>query len=95
MYDICDSVDSVEEASKLTTSIDSVLATGGFKVKGWTSNAMKDKECEEITIGAKEESEKVLGVSYKGNIDTTTDDVKQKSPSDCLSLAICAQLPQS
>ena len=38
MDDICHSVDTVEEARKQTDDIDKVLETGGFKVKGWTSN---------------------------------------------------------
>ena len=45
MDDICDSVDAVQEARKLTTDIDKVLKTGGFKVKEWISNEMlKEKE---------------------------------------------------
>ena len=36
--DICDSVSTVEKAQRLTADIDEVLATGGLKVKGWTSN---------------------------------------------------------
>ena len=36
--DICDSVPNVEKAQQLTTDVDKVLASGGFKVKGWTSN---------------------------------------------------------
>ena len=38
MDDICDSVETVEKARKQTEDIDTVLATGGFKVKEWTSN---------------------------------------------------------
>ena len=37
MDDICNSVDTVEEACKQTEDIDKVLEMGGFKVKGWTS----------------------------------------------------------
>ena len=36
--DICDSVSTVDEAQRLTTDIDEVLVSVGFKVKGWTSN---------------------------------------------------------
>lgn len=81
MDDICDSVDSIEEANKLTSDINAVLATGGFKVKGWTSNASKDEQSQEVTLGAEEESEKVLGVvwnpkedkfSYKVNSEATS-----------------------
>ena len=38
MDDICDSVSTTEEARDLTRDIDSVLETGGFRVKGWVSN---------------------------------------------------------
>lgn len=40
MDDICDSVDTVQEAQKLIQDIDKVLKTGGFNVKGWISNKM-------------------------------------------------------
>ena len=36
--DICDSVDTVKQAKKLTHDIDKVLESGGFAVKGWTLN---------------------------------------------------------
>ena len=36
MDDFCDSVDTVKQAKKLTQ--DKVLESGGFAVKGWTSN---------------------------------------------------------
>ena len=48
---ICDSVTTVPNAQQLTTDIDRVLASGGVKVKGWTSNrvfvednSVQDKE---------------------------------------------------
>ena len=44
MDDICDSVDTVEQAQKLTSDLDKVLAKGGFKVKGWV--VRKDNENE-------------------------------------------------
>ncbi|XP_068749368.1 uncharacterized protein [Montipora capricornis] len=40
MDDICKSVDTEKEARKLTNDIDTVLKTGGFKVKDWISNNM-------------------------------------------------------
>ncbi|XP_028419079.1 uncharacterized protein LOC114544723 [Dendronephthya gigantea] len=47
MDDICDSVGTVEEARQQTNDIDTVLATGGFKVKGWTSNkTLNERETE-------------------------------------------------
>lgn len=88
MDDICDSVDTVAEADNLTSSIDSVLSTGGFKVKGWTSNVSHQQHSQKINIGEEEESEKVLGVvwsskedkfSYKVNTATTiSDEIKSK-----------------
>ncbi|XP_068670912.1 uncharacterized protein [Montipora capricornis] len=41
MDDICDSVPTKEEARDLTQDIDSVLETGGFRVKGWVSNKVE------------------------------------------------------
>ena len=38
MDDICDSEEMVEKGRKQIDDIDTVLATGGFKVKGWTFN---------------------------------------------------------
>ena len=87
MDDICDSVDTVNEADTLTKSIDNVLSTGGFKVKGWTSNLSKQQHSQEVNIGDEEEDEKVLGVVwspkedkflYKVNINTATSDEKSK-----------------
>ncbi|XP_067017026.1 uncharacterized protein [Acropora muricata] len=37
MDDICDSVDTVKQAKKLTQDIDKVLESRGFALKGWTS----------------------------------------------------------
>ena len=34
----CESVNTRNEAQRLTKDIDKVLQSGGFKVKGWTSN---------------------------------------------------------
>ena len=41
MVDICSSVRTEEKARELGKCIDSVLETGGFKVKGWFSNKAK------------------------------------------------------
>ena len=43
MDDICDSVDTVRQAQKLTADLDKVLASRGFGVKGWTSNKVLTK----------------------------------------------------
>ena len=37
MDDICESVETVEEAKKLAEDIDIVLKSGGLQVKGWIS----------------------------------------------------------
>ena len=69
MDDICDSVDTVKKAQELSNDIDSVLAKGGFSVKGWISNKdmSKGNEREKMSDvtevfegGAK--VDKVLGV---------------------------------
>lgn len=44
MDDTCDSVPTMEEARDLTRDIDSVLETGGFRVKGWVSNKVEKSE---------------------------------------------------
>ena len=41
MDDICDSVTRLEKAEKLTDELDTVLAKGGFQVKGWVSDSME------------------------------------------------------
>ena len=37
--DICDSVQNVEEAKAMTSSIDKVFKTGAFHIKKWISHA--------------------------------------------------------
>ena len=41
MYDICDSVTSLEKAEKLTDELETVSAKGEFKLKGWISNYLE------------------------------------------------------
>ena len=58
---------SKEQAVELTGELDTVLANGGFRVKGWSSNERltdKDSESEqkESTLLESTEEEKVLGV---------------------------------
>ena len=72
MDDICDSVDTVKQAKKLTQDIGKVLESGGFAVKGWTSN--KDfTETQNLERGFKtpqEEREgRVLGLVWNCNAD--------------------------
>lgn len=43
MDDICGSVDTVAQAQTLTEDLDKVLESGGFGVKGWTSNKILAK----------------------------------------------------
>ncbi|KAK3718415.1 hypothetical protein QZH41_000524 [Actinostola sp. cb2023] len=57
MDDICDSVGTVSQAQQLTKDLDKVLESGGFNVKGWTSNKVirgnadeEMKEAEEIKM---------------------------------------------
>ena len=52
MDDICDSVDTVKQAKKITQNIDKVLESGGFAVKGWTSNKAFT-ETQNLKIGFK------------------------------------------
>ena len=81
MDDICDSVLTEEEALELTKCIDSVLETGGFKVKGWLSNKAKNSDAEqqntrEAEIPQNTSDEKVLGVAWNDHTDTLTFKVK-------------------
>ncbi|XP_028404826.1 uncharacterized protein LOC114527396 [Dendronephthya gigantea] len=67
MDDILDSVNTKEEAKKLTGDIDSILERGGFKVKGWQSNTDlddRDTEASEIKVPKCKPEAKVLGVSW-------------------------------
>ena len=82
MDDICDSVNTTEEAKKLTEDIDKVLKSGGFKVKGWISNKeLKDSENKEIArekaICFQEQiAEKVLGIAWNNKTDEMYFEVK-------------------
>jgi hypothetical protein len=71
MDDICDSVDTVEEARKKTDDIDKVLETGGFKVKGWTSNKTlkEDDNNDETEMFKGDVEEKVLGIEWNNHTD--------------------------
>ena len=68
MDDICNSVDTIEEAQRLSQDIDIVLAKGGFSTKGWISNkdlTKSKKEISDVTEvfkGGGEEEGKVLGI---------------------------------
>ncbi|XP_070548332.1 uncharacterized protein [Ptychodera flava] len=70
MDDICDSVHTVNQAQKLTKQVDTVLAEGGFKVKGWVSNKSLNEETPdsdrvERKLLPNEAEEKVLGTVWE------------------------------
>ncbi|XP_033643441.1 uncharacterized protein LOC117303376 [Asterias rubens] len=75
MDDICDSVHTVNEAKKLTSEIDEVLAEGGFRVKGWLSNEAleenytSEKEDERMKFLDTTTDEKVLGTVWNRKTD--------------------------
>ena len=81
MDDICDSVRIEEETQELTKCIDSVLETGGFKVKGWLSNKAKNSDAQqentkEAEILENTSDEKILGVAWNSHTDKLTFKVK-------------------
>ena len=63
MDDICNSVRTEEKARELTKYIDSVLKTGGFKVKGWLSNKAKRSSTDQEE---RKEAAILYGVSEEG-----------------------------
>ena len=75
MDDICESVNTRNEAQRLTKDIDKVLQSGGFKVKGWTSNKeLIENEHKEVdresTVSFQENiTEKVLGIVWGSKAD--------------------------
>lgn len=82
MDDICDSVKTVEKAQELTKDLDTVLETGGFKVKGWVSNedlendGQHPEEEQAMKILHGEGEEKVLGIAWNNKTDNLTFKVK-------------------
>ena len=80
MDDICDSFCTEEEAREVTKCIDSVLETGGFKVKGWLSKKANpntdQEERKETAILQGVNEEKVLGVVWNSQKDMFTLKVK-------------------
>ena len=85
--DICDSVSTVEKAQRLTTDINEVLASGGFKVKGWTSSrdlgndesVGNEDNSNGIKLFANETAEKVLGLAWDHQKDVFTFKVNVES----------------
>ena len=79
MDDICTSVKTVEEASRLTKEIDVLLSNGGFKVKEWWSNKHLDNNVDYTQDGKLLEAQvegKVLGVLWNPKTDCFTYRVK-------------------
>ncbi len=82
MDDICDSVNTVEDARiKQTNDIDTVLQKGGFKGKGWASNKVlkeqsQSKEANEMRVFQGEAEEKLLGSVWNTETDTFSFNVK-------------------
>ena len=81
MDDICDSVRLVKEAKNLTSDVDTVLETGGFKVKGWSSNkdlsaGSEHPEESSMKILQGEGEEKVLDIVRNDASDTLTFKIK-------------------
>ena len=73
MDDICESVDTKQEARELTDNIDKVLKTGGFSVREWICNeTLKEKvnstQEKEINL-YKGDEEKVLGTVWNFKTD--------------------------
>ena len=73
MDDICESVDTKQEARELTDNIDKVLKTGGFSVKEWICNeTLKEQvnstEEKEMNL-YKGDEEKVLGTVWNFKTD--------------------------
>ena len=67
MDDICGSVDTVAQAQTLTEDLDKVLESGGFGVKGWTSNkilAKTEDQKKGFKMFQEDAEEKVLGVIW-------------------------------
>ena len=70
MDDICDSLETNEEARQLTRDVDEVLAKGGFAVKEWISNCNLGEENQssekQVVKSDREKSpiEKVLGLEW-------------------------------
>ena len=73
MDDICESVNTEKEARKLTNDIDTVLKTGGFKVKDWISNKMLKEKVNGVAENEvnmfKGDEEKVLGTLWNFKTD--------------------------
>ena len=72
MDDICESVQNEADALKLTSDIDSVLKTGGFKIKEWIHKSSESSTSESSECNFVGPQEKVLGVTWNTKHDTLT-----------------------
>ena len=83
MDDICFSVPTKDNAVQMAKEIDDVLAEGGFKVKGWSSNEKltdnDQKETEGKQLLEAMTEEKILGVVWDQDRDVFTYKVKPMS----------------
>ncbi|XP_071088959.1 uncharacterized protein [Haliotis cracherodii] len=77
MDDICSSVPTDVNEKELSEDIDAVLASGGFKVKSWTSNGGKFKNSEYKENIMWTEEQKILGVVWDPKDDVLKYKVKQ------------------
>ncbi|XP_071847894.1 uncharacterized protein [Apostichopus japonicus] len=81
MDDVCTSVKTSEEGAELIHSLNNVLDTGGFKIKGWMSNREVNgtsTSAETVKLLGNTTEEKVLGVKWNPNKDTLAVKVKLK-----------------
>ena len=78
MDDICAFVDTVAQAQKLTGDLDKVPKSGGFAVKGWTSNKVLTNT--ENQMFQEEFKETVLGIIWNYVTDEFSFKVKVDLP---------------
>ena len=80
MDDLCDSLDTVNQAQKQTEDNDKILETGGFRIKEWISNKTLNEEDSREEMAMKmlegDSKEKVLGLEWKHKVDKFSYKVK-------------------
>eukprot|EP00794_Sanderia_malayensis_P000823 gene823-120_t len=76
MDDICESVNTVQEAKKLAEDIDSIVKDVGFQVRGWAPNKDLIEKSPDVSVPEKikmlenEAEEKVLGIVWDRKSET-------------------------
>ncbi|XP_033098549.1 uncharacterized protein LOC117102405 [Anneissia japonica] len=76
MDDICPSVRTKEEASKIIHDVEKVLSSGGFSVKGWTSNKqVQGLDIKQDKVVMIDSEQRVLGMRWRPQEDIFTFDV--------------------